>query len=191
MNRIIYVIALTILISACSSKPKGPVHTPPSSVEAISSWETSGRVGIRTADDAVSGNFNWQKTPNTFSLKVVGPFGQGATTLTQNNNSLVTLSYDGKQVTGSSPAELLEQELGWGFPVEDVDYWIRGLISPHSNAEVKTDSATLRPQQITQNGWLITYTNFTEVDGLYLPQKMQVQNPPYRINLIINQWTVR
>lgn len=191
MNRLIYITALISLLSACSSKPKGPVHPPPPSVEEITSWETSGRVGIRTADDAISGNFNWQKSPTNFILKVVGPFGQGATTLTQSDNSLVKLAYKGKLITGSSPAELLKQELGWVFPVEDVDYWIRGLASPQSEAEIIQDLKTLHPKKITQNGWAVTYTNFTEVDGLYLPQKMQVQNPPYKINLIINQWTVQ
>lgn len=189
--RLLSLFALTIIISACSSRPTGPVIPPPDSVSAISKWETSGRVGIRTKEDAVSGNFNWQKNPNTFALSIVGPFGQGATKLDQNQDGIVTLAYEDTVVTGNNPAALLQQELGWEFPVEQVTYWIRGLAAPNSPSRISQDPISKLPNTIQQDGWLITYNNFTKIDGLSLPQRMQVSNPPFRVNLIINQWTIQ
>lgn len=189
--RLLSLFALTIIISACSSRPTGPVIPPPDSVSAISKWETSGRVGIRTKEDAVSGNFNWQKNPNTFALSIVGPFGQGATKLDQNQDGIVTLAYEDTVVTGNNPATLLQQELGWEFPVEQVTYWIRGLAAPNSPSRISQDPISKLPSTIQQDGWLITYNNFTKIDGLSLPQRMQVSNPPFRVNLIINQWTIQ
>lgn len=189
--RTLYILAFTALISACSSRPTGPQIPPPESVDAISKWETSGRVGIRTKNDAVSGNFNWQKDPKTFALNIVGPFGQGATNLSQTTDGKVTLSYEDKVTTGNDPATLLQQELGWEFPVTQVTYWIRGLVAPTSTANVTRDPETQLPEKIEQDGWIITYSNFEKIDGLALPQKMQVSNPPFRVNLIINQWTIQ
>ncbi|MDP5055407.1 MAG: lipoprotein insertase outer membrane protein LolB [Marinomonas hwangdonensis] len=189
--RILGLLALTTLISACSTQPKGPITPPPSSVEAISHWETSGRVGIRTENDAISGNFDWQKTPSTFSLNIIGPFGQGATSLKKTTEGKVTLAYENTQVTGTSAAELLQQELGWAFPVEQVTYWIRGLASPYSPARIERDSTTDNISNIKQDGWVISYRNFSQVNGLLLPQRMQVSNPPFNVNLIINQWTIQ
>ncbi|RNF52787.1 outer membrane lipoprotein LolB [Marinomonas hwangdonensis] len=189
--RILGLLALTALISACSTQSKGPITPPPSSVEAISHWETSGRVGIRTENDAISGNFDWQKTPSTFSLNIIGPFGQGATSLKKTTEGKVTLAYENTQVTGTSAAELLQQELGWAFPVEQVTYWIRGLASPYSPARIERDSATNNISNIKQDGWVISYRNFSQVNGLLLPQRMQVSNPPFNVNLIINQWTIQ
>lgn len=189
--RVLSILALTIIISACSSRPTGPITPPPESVGAISKWETSGRVGIRTQNDAVSGNFNWQKDPKTFALSIVGPFGQGATHLSQTSNGLVTLAYEDTVVTGNNPAALLQQELGWAFPVEQVTYWMRGLAYPNSASKITKDPESQLPNTIEQDGWLITYNNFTKVEGLSLPQKMQVSNPPFRVNLIINQWTIQ
>lgn len=189
--RILGLLALTTLISACSTQPKGPITPPPSSVEAISHWETSGRVGIRTENDAISGNFDWQKTPSTFSLNIIGPFGQGATSLKKTTEGKVTLAYENTQVTGTSAAELLQQELGWAFPVEQVTYWIRGLASPYSPALIERDSTTDNISNIKQDGWVISYRNFSQVNGLLLPQRMQVSNPPFNVNLIINQWTIQ
>ncbi|QUX97009.1 outer membrane lipoprotein LolB [Marinomonas sp. CT5] len=189
--RTLYILAFTALISACSSRPTGPTTPPPESVDAITKWETSGRVGIRTKNDAISGNFNWQKDPTTFALNIVGPFGQGATNLNQSANGTVTLSYEDKVITGNDPASLLQQELGWEFPVNQVTYWIRGLAAPTSMAKVTKDPKNQLPEKIEQDGWTISYRNFTKVDGLSLPQKMQVSNPPFRVNLIINQWTIQ
>ncbi len=189
--RTLGLLALTALISACSTQPKGPISPPPSSVEGISQWETSGRVGIRTENDAISGNFDWQKTPNTFSLNIIGPFGQGATSLSKTSDGTVTLAYKNTQVTGKSAAELLQQELGWEFPVEQVTYWIRGLASPYSPSRVEHDPDTGRVSNIKQDGWMIVYRNFSQVDGLSLPQRMQVSNPPFNVNLIINQWSIQ
>lgn len=189
--RILSILAFTALISACSTKPTGPITPPPVSVDAISKWETSGRVGIRTPDDAISGNFNWQKDPTTFSLNIVGPFGQGATKLDKTQDGVITLAYKDTHVTGSDPTTLLQQELGWKFPVEQVTYWIRGLAAPNSPARITKEPSSTLPSTIEQDGWLITYSNFTKVDGLPLPQKMQVSNPPFRVNLIINQWTIQ
>ncbi|NVK75529.1 MAG: outer membrane lipoprotein LolB [Oceanospirillaceae bacterium] len=189
--RTLYILAFTALISACSSRPTGPTTPPPESVNAITKWETSGRVGIRTKNDAISGNFNWQKDPTTFALNIVGPFGQGATNLNQSANGTVTLSYEDKVITGNDPASLLQQELGWEFPVNQVTYWIRGLAAPTSMAKVTKDPKNQLPEKIEQDGWTISYRNFTKVDGLSLPQKMQVSNPPFRVNLIINQWTIQ
>lgn len=189
--RTLCILAFTALISACSSRPTGPVTPPPENVSAISKWETSGRVGIRTKNDAVSGNFNWQKDAKTFDLSIVGPFGQGATHLSQTTDGVVTLAYEDKVIKGNDPATLLQQELGWAFPVEQVTYWIRGLAYPNSAARISKDPDSQLPNKIEQDGWLITYSNFTKVDGLSLPQKMQVSNPPFRVNLIINQWTIQ
>ncbi|WOD06448.1 lipoprotein insertase outer membrane protein LolB [Marinomonas sp. GJ51-6] len=189
--RALCIISLTAFLGACSTQPSGSVTPPPSSVDAISKWETSGRVGIRTQDDAISGNFSWQKATDTFSLSIVGPFGQGATKLNQNENGLVTLAYEDKVITGDNPATLLHDELGWAFPVEQVTYWIRGLASPNSPAQITKEADSDTVDKIEQDGWVVTYSNFTKIDGLSLPQKMQVSNSPFRVNLIINEWAVQ
>lgn len=190
-HKILWLMAATALLSACSSRPSGPIIPPPTSASAISKWETSGRVGIRTKNDAISGNFTWQKDPKTFALSIVGPFGQGAINLKKNQDSLVTLAYEDTLTTGSDPGVLLQQELGWEFPVEQVTYWIRGLPAPNSPFRVSNNTKTKQPDTIEQDGWSIQYTNFVNVDGLSLPQKMQVSNPPFKVNLIINQWTIQ
>ncbi|BFM49417.1 lipoprotein insertase outer membrane protein LolB [Marinomonas sp. THO17] len=191
MHRVTSLIILALVLAACSSQPRGPVTPPPESALAISQWETSGRVGIRTPDDAISGNFTWQHTPETYTLNIVGPFGQGATKLSKDVSQQITLSYEDKTLVGKDARQLLYQELGWDFPVEQVNYWIRGLASPNTKATVVLEDDSLRPTSIKQDGWLVNYRRYTQVDGLDLPQRIQVSKPPFKVNLIINQWTIQ
>lgn len=192
LHKLAYVFLLSSVMVACSSRPTGPSTPPPETVANIVAWDISGRIGIRTQDDALSGNFNWHKDPASYDLNISGPFGQGATSLVKNSEDVIALSYDNKTVVGESAKQLLQEELGWEFPVEQVAYWVRGLPSPNSPAIIiPTDDNTSNTLQIDQDGWLIEYKNHMTVESLELPQKIQISKPPYKVNLIINHWTIQ
>lgn len=179
------------LLAGCSLTPTTLKAPTPERVEDINAWQTEGRVGIRTAKDAISGNFNWEHNPDYYKLNIYGPFGQGSTRLEGAPGQQARLTYDDRDLTGPSAEALLYHELGWHFPVTNVQYWIRGLASPNSPAEIAYQQDGNTPEQIVQDGWTVTYREFTNLDGLKLPQRMQVTHTPYRVNLIITDWTVR
>jgi outer membrane lipoprotein LolB len=183
-------ILVLIFATGCSTTPPPQAPNIPSEVAEILEWETEGRVGIRTQDDALSGNFYWHKTPNAFELNIVGPFGQGATTLSGNDHS-VTLKTDDRSVTGNDAETLLFNELGWHFPIRQVNYWIRGLAHPTSPADIVYRADGKLIEKLVQDGWTVTYRDYTELEHLSLPQRLQVERAPYRVNLIITQWTVK
>ncbi|MGB2064407.1 MAG: lipoprotein insertase outer membrane protein LolB [Marinomonas gallaica] len=184
-------IMASAFLAGCSLSPTSPKAPLPERAEDIMAWQNEGRVGIRTEQDAISGNFNWQHSPEHYELNIYGPFGQGATRLEGIPGKESRLTYDDKNLTGPSADALLYHELGWHFPVTSVQYWIRGLAAPNSAAEITYQQDGTTPEQILQNGWTITYKEFTELEHLKLPQKMQVTHPPYRVNLIITDWNVQ
>ena len=190
IKHIIAGVVTSAILAGCSMSPKIPTAPTPDSVEDIQAWQTEGRVGIRTDSDAISGNFNWSHTKEFYELNIYGPFGQGATRLEGTPGSEATLSYEDKVQVGPSAEALLYHELGWHFPVTNVQYWIRGLAAPNTAAEIEyREDGT--PEQIIQDGWTISYKEFTNVDTLKLPQRMQVTHTPYRVNLIITDWAVQ
>ncbi|WP_191600626.1 lipoprotein insertase outer membrane protein LolB [Marinomonas algicola] len=188
--RIGFIITTLMFISGCSNTPKNTTPKP-LTVDAISQWETVGRVGIRTEEDALSGNFNWFQNNATFDLSIVGPFGQGSTLLTQTAPGQVELKYEDNIIQGTSARTLLSDHFGWQFPVDQIAYWIRGLPSPSSPYEVSNGFRSERPEEIIQDGWIVTYKDYSTIDGLELPSKLQASNPPFRVNLIITQWTIK
>ncbi|MFT2110040.1 lipoprotein insertase outer membrane protein LolB [Marinomonas sp. 2405UD68-3] len=184
------IITTLLLISACSNSPKKAPPIP-KSIDQITQWETVGRVGIRTEEDALSGNFNWLHNQSTFDLSIIGPFGQGATHLKQIENGNIELKYQDVTVEGTSAHALLNEHFGWQFPVNQVTYWIRGLPSPNSHYEIFNRFNSDRPEEIIQDGWTVTYKEYSTIDTLELPSKLQASKPPFRVNLIITQWTIQ
>lgn len=198
-------ILLTIFLVACSSAPKQSIKNF-QSVDDIQQWKNSGRVGIRTSKDAVSGNFRWFHSNDEFEFVISGPFGQGTTKLYgvhahENHQNLkghehhqhnsVTLEYDDIVVTGNDAEALLADHLGWQFPIFQISYWVKGIKYPNSEAvEVfgTTEQGKLQLNTLIQDDWKIEYKRYQEVNGLNLPQKLQAEKPPYRVNLIINNW---
>ncbi len=184
-----FILSTLLLITACSNTPKkAPI---PDSIDQISQWETVGRVGIRTEDDAISGNFNWLQNQSSFDLSIVGPFGQGATHLKQETPGSVELKYKDVIVEGTSAHSLLNTHFGWQFPVNQVTYWIRGIPSPNSSYEIMNRFNSNLPDEITQDGWTVSYKEFITVGTLELPSKLQASKPPFRVNLIITQWNIQ
>lgn len=181
----------TAFLAGCSISPSTPKAPIPDRAEDITTWQTEGRVGIRTAQDAVSGNFNWEHSPEHYELNIYGPFGQGATRIEGIPGKESRLTYDDKDLRGPSAEALLYHELGWHFPVTNVQYWIRGLPAPDSAAEISYQSDGITPEQIVQDGWTITYREFTSLGTLRLPQRLQVTHSPYRVNLIVTDWDVQ
>mgnify|MGYP005988150129 CR=1 FL=1 len=190
MIRAVLLLCISLFISACSTSPK-TTHIPPATVEAITQWQATGRVGIRTSEDAISGNFNWQHTPQGFNLVISGPFGQGTTKVSQDTNQLITLEYKDTKVTGSNAGQLLEQHFGWQFPVHQIAYWARGLADPTTAAAFSYNIDTQLLQELIQDGWQVTYKEYSEIDGLQLPRKLQAVKAPFRVNLIINNWSIQ
>ncbi|TDO96474.1 lipoprotein insertase outer membrane protein LolB [Marinomonas balearica] len=191
MKNRLAVIAISALLSACST-PSHKVEKQFADASDISAWDTQGRVGIRTKDDAISGNFSWHHTNEEFQLNIVGPFGQGSTELSKSTDGVVTLKNSEETVTGTNAERLLFEQLGWRFPVAQVKYWIRGLPYPYSEARIENQPDNLaKPKVIRQDGWEVTYSSYVDVNNLELPRKIQVTKPPYRVNLIITSWTIQ
>ena len=190
MIRAFFLLCISILITACSSNST-KIIPPPESVDAIQEWQTSGRVGIRTDQDAISGNFNWQHSPEGFSLIISGPFGQGTTKISQDESQLVTLEYKDIKAVGPDAEALLEQHFGWQFPVNQIAYWARGLAEPNSAAAFTYNVDSQLLEALSQDGWLVKYKEFTNVRGLELPRKLQAVKAPFRVNLIMNDWTIQ
>jgi outer membrane lipoprotein LolB len=190
MIRAFLLLCISLFISACSTNSKQTIIAP-SSVNSITQWQATGRVGIRTSDDAISGNFNWHHSPQGFSLVISGPFGQGTTKLSQDDSQQVILEYKDIKATGSNPELLLKQHFGWQFPVSQIAYWARGLAEPSAAAAFSYNVESQHLEELVQDGWTVTYKEYTQVQGLTLPRKLQAVKAPFRVNLIINDWTIQ
>ena len=173
--------ALLLLLAACSSTPQAPEPIPNTKGNAtIAAWQLSGKIGLRSEGQAHSAYLNWQQCGDDYRIRVSGPLGQGAASLSGNSHQATLRSRNGES-SADNPEQLLEQQLGWSIPVAQLLYWIRGIPAPKQSYQF-TD------QQLRQAGWQIDYQRWQQVDQYQLPAKMTATHPRAKVTLILKDW---
>jgi outer membrane lipoprotein LolB len=158
----------------------------------IQHWQISGKIGLRDGSSGHSGYLNWQQCGNQFDIRLSGPLGQGTAHLYGDSRQAKLVTNDQQLFQARSAAELLEQQLGWSLPVEQLFYWLRGIPSPdypyQSYSHQTKQQAASTGLGFEQNHWQLSFLKFAEVDGYQLPSKIIAQKTPYKVTLVISQW---
>ncbi|NKB47305.1 MAG: outer membrane lipoprotein LolB [Legionellales bacterium] len=199
LSRLYYVaISLCLLgLSGCASTPSGKSTetTAPVTWEqrqqqlmTIRNWTLAGAISIRTEADATSASLNWQQQGNHYQIRLFGPLGAGQIQL-KGTPHQATLIMQKETVSAASPEQLFLQQTGWYMPVTNLLYWVRGIPSPYSVANVTQDESK-RAHTIIQDGWTIRYDRFRTIKGQDFPTKIQLSSGEIQIRLVINRWQI-
>ncbi len=174
---ILFVLASQLL--ACSSL------TPRSNVDQ-DNWTLSGKIGITTPKESVAGFIRWQQQQDSFDIYVSGPLGQGSTRI-QGNQDQATLTQGGKTTKGVNPQQLIYEQLGWFFPLENLPYWLQGKQAPYSPATTTT-SEDGRLSQIQQDLWTVDYPRY---HGYYqLPERIKIRQGEWKFVIVVKNWSM-
>jgi outer membrane lipoprotein LolB len=188
------IIALALLMSGCATLTPAPEHyhwpEQQQRLKQLQNWQITGKLGVRTANQGGSLFINWQQQQARYQIHLSGLLGQGAI-LIEGQPGYVSLQQSGKpEVSADSAAVLLERTLGWQLPVAAASDWVKGvpLTSVASNLSF---SGQGQLASLTQKGWIIEYSRYRPVNGLWLPYKLvlqRVNDQPLKLTLIISQW---
>lgn len=171
---------LTALMSACSSiQPPEPIPNTEGNA-AINTWQLSGKIGLRSEGKAHSAYLNWQQCEQQYHIRLSGPLGQGAASLT-GDDTRATLKSRDNEVSANNPEQLLAQQLGWTIPVQELLYWVRGIPAPDQPYQ-------LIDNQLLQAGWQLSYHRWQQVGTQQLPAKMIASHPRAKVTLILKEW---
>ena len=136
----------------------------------------------------LSGSLHWtQHADGRFNLNLAGPFGSGAVEIRGDGQRMQVQTREGIVETADAEAWIREKT-GWSLPVAGLRWWVLGLPSPHSGAQVELDAQGL-PLQLSQDGWQLQYREYQAVDGLLLPRKLEANHAETRIKLVVDRWT--
>jgi outer membrane lipoprotein LolB len=116
-----------------------------------------------------------------FDIRLWGTFNIGNTLLAGNSTG-VTITQDGQTKAAETPEKLLLEFLGYEVPVSYMHYWIRGIPSPTSQAQILY-SENEQLAQITQNEWVIDYVDFRQYGDLILPRRIEANHERRKIKL--------
>lgn len=172
------------LLAACATTGQGPV---PTSLATMTRWQVDGKIAIRFGNESQSGYLNWQQHTPDYTIRLSGPLGQGASTLTRSGDQ-VTLEADGRTLSAGSAEELMQTSLGWSFPVSEMHWWVRGLASPNYEVDAQQMNTNGQLAELQQQGWTIEYLRYQPLENLSLPYKLVASRDQLRLTLILKNW---
>lgn len=168
------VFALCLSVIACSLTPTQPPQ---------GHWAVSGKIGITTPNESVAGFIQWQQHGKDFDIYVSGPMAAGSTRI-KGNIASISLTQGGKTVDGINPQQLIYDELGWFFPVENLPFWLQGQAAPYSPATKQFNDEEL--SQLQQDKWQVDFLRYN--DYYQLPERIRISQGQWKFLIVIKHW---
>lgn len=179
------------ILSGCSLLPTQNTDERITALSSQSNWEIQGKISFQNTKNSVTGLLNWKQRSDQFEIVITGPLGQG-TTILKGNRSYAELLLPGERQPriSNSVQTLMQETVGWSFPVEDLAYWAKGIPSPAKVQTLKTDKLGLI-SSMTQHGWQIHFKRYSRPQGLqWLPGLIKLKGYDQNVTLAINQWSI-
>lgn len=193
------VIPLFIFLSACVQQP--PLQRVDNwneyqrSLAAVADWQLRGKLSIKVPGDAVKPSIHWQQQSMDYEIRLWGAFGQGTTRVVGDNNS-VRLERAGEEpITSDNAEQLIYDALGYHIPVEDLQFWVRGIPAPQ---QAITDERLFASneqnqgmlQSLRQSGWQLSYDSYQRHGRWNLPNRIDAVRGDLQISLRVSEWTI-
>ncbi len=191
------ILSTALLLAGCSGltqkqDPAATVHSWDELQQALltaDSWQFTGKIGIRTPSENQSANLYWRQHQQHYQIELTGPLGQGGARI-EGDEEGITINMAGEApLWAASPELLMEQTLGWQFPVHQLLYWVRGIPAPGQPFELSLNQQ--RSQKIIQNNWEINYLRFNNQQGYSLPEKLTISQNDLHLIIIAKEWQIQ
>lgn len=182
-------------LGGCSVAPERPaVSSQPqdwesrkAQLEALQRWRVEGRVALKMGQEGGQSGFSWRQGAVQQQFNLSGLLGAGAVELSTTSEG-AQLSTAGEHYRGARASDLLLSVTGWQIPVEQAQYWIRGVPAPQSEVQSLLLDGRDRLKQLQQAGWSIEVRRYQSVDGVELPAFVVLEQGAVRLKLRLTAW---
>tara|TARA_R110002012_G_scaffold148284_1_gene307063 strand:+ start:308 stop:928 length:621 start_codon:yes stop_codon:yes gene_type:complete len=189
-------ILITILLSACATPPPTNIQVNSQEHQAklsqIQHWKLKGRMAFKGSDEKFSANVNWQQIDDSYHLSLNTMLGINILTM-QGDKESAELNTDDEQYQDTDASHLIWRITGWQIPVSQFPFWIKGQAQP-TDKVIYAQSGVIEqliPVCDSCAGWLISYQDYHQVDNVWLPYNIKLNNSALgnQILIRVNQWT--
>lgn len=150
-------------------------------------WGLVGRLSLDDGEQGGSGKLLWEVWPGGSDMDFHGAMGRGAWQLRVRDNGATLKASDGSVQTAPGVEPLVQAQLGWPVPVNDLEWWVRGLQAPGAVDVAEFDDNGLL-LSLQQSGWNVEFKRYREVGGTALPIRLEAQQGGYRVKLAVGSW---
>ncbi|WP_017223072.1 lipoprotein insertase outer membrane protein LolB [Moritella dasanensis] len=193
-QRSIYIVILSLFLSACSTTTQlpAPIGSPQQlwqqhqvQLQSIQTWQLQGQIAFITPDDRNSATLNWQQFSQDFKINLTGPFGIHLLSIKRSDNISTLILDDDRQYQGRDTQALINQLSPMPIPVNELRAWIIG--DPLTN-DVQLDNYGRVTKANHPLGWHISYTKYQLIDNIWLPKNIVIKQDDMRIKITTRNW---
>jgi len=181
-----------LLLYGCASLPPTTPAAPwlqrRAQLQAIESYTLSGKIAVANADQGFNAGMDWTAHESTASVVLRSPLGSAISRLTFDGTQL-RLSSGDTEWSGDEAATRIASQIGFVPPIGSLRYWLLGSPDPSGPAQETVGDAQ-RLTALTQFGWQLSYTDYVEWHGQWLPRRINAQRDSVRLRLLISQWQI-
>lgn len=196
-RRLLLLLPLFLFIGACTTAPR-PVpddrerawQRMRAELEALEAWRAEGRLVVRTGGEGGQARFVWREYGrDRFSLRLSGPWGQGAARLDSEQGWAELQAADGRRFAGPDARELLLAVYDWDIPVDALRQWLVGLPTEGATRELDRFG---RVTSLQWRGWAIEYRRYRQHGELDLPALLVARrdSDEVELRLAVDHWRV-
>ncbi len=189
MTRIYFVLIMAWTLSACTTlSPKQRQHYNErvAQINPISAFTLEGRIGLKQNGKGFAAGVNWVEAAEKKTFELTGPLGGVHARLTEEASGALLEIPDQQTVMSHNAETLLSDHFGWPIPINSLRYWVRGIATPPLQP-LRFDEQGL-PAEIREEGWQIRYLAWQEINGVWLPEKLEAVRDNLVIKLSIHDW---
>lgn len=199
--------AAVLLLSACTTLPRGEVPTAPvgpaseevrqAEIErqawlaAHPDWAFQGRVAVSRGKDGGSGRVDWQQREGAYRVQLSAPVTRQSWVLEGDAASGAGRleGLEGGPRAGADAEQVLLEATGWRIPVNRLAGWVRGQVDPADAPGLELDGQA-RPRVLREQDWVIEFQEwFPAQEGLpALPRRIEARSGDARVRLMLDQW---
>lgn len=178
-----------VFLSGCAglrsrSDGNAPVIEP-GAVAEIKALKLSGRLGIKQGKEGHSGSLRWLHAIPNHEITVYSPIGTTVAKIEQNENG-ATLTTSDKEVYKADDADkLMEQVMGWHFPLNGMQYWVLGRAAPDGQAEEERGTNN-RLMHLRQQDWDIEYADYRPLANIELPYRIIMKRADFVLRFVVD-----
>lgn len=183
---------LGLLLVACAGTPP----TPPSQdwaqrqgrLTALDHFTASGKIALRSKDQAESGSLLWQQVGPATHIRLSGPMGLAATTV-DSDGQVLELRQGEEYSRWRLDDPAIAPGSGWDLPLGALAYWLRGVPAPGlALQELQLDPQGVLPVMFRQDGWTVRYSDFAAFQGYTLPTRLEAHRHDSSARVILREW---
>ena len=189
-------ISTLLFINGCAGT-KPVINTSPNNTSAhqyhlaslnnIKSFALKGRLGVVTQQKGFTGSIQWQHLSDVDDISIYSPLGAKIANIAKNGTGVTLTSQDGKRFQAQDAESLTENTLGFRLPLSNLSNWVIGKTGTN-NIEALSIDEMGRIITFKQDGWHISYENYTEIDRVALPTKILLKSEKVNLKIIIEKW---